>query len=228
MPYSPAHRQQVRQRIIDSARRLFNRHGFDGVSIDGIMAGAQLTHGSFYSYFASKGELYTEVMACFLTDPQWKNTWEGIHIDMNAAALGPQIIRAYLSRQHFEDVENSCPMVALPSDVARSGKSAQQAFETAFKAMVKILEQGSSRNDHAQRTVAQAVAALCVGGMVIARAIADRTLADELRGACMAVALQLGGWDETGSAKQDPTGGPRRRAAQSGPPAHRTVRRAGS
>jgi TetR/AcrR family transcriptional regulator, transcriptional repressor for nem operon len=201
MPYSSAHRQKVRQRIIDSARRLFNRHGFDGVSIDGIMAGAQLTHGSFYSYFGSKGELYTEVLACFLTDPQWKNTWDGIHIDMTAAALGPQIVRAYLSRQHFEDVENSCPMVALPSDVARSGKSAQSAFETAFKAMVRILEQGSSSTDHSHRAMAQSVAAMCVGGMVIARAIADRSLADELRGACMAVALKLGGWDRTAEPK---------------------------
>lgn len=201
MPYSSAHRQKVRQSIIDSARRLFNRHGFDGVSIDGIMAGAHLTHGSFYSYFASKGELYTEVLACFLTDPQWKNTWEGIHIDTTVTALGPQIIRAYLSRQHFEDVENSCPMVALPSDVARSGKSAQNAFETAFKAMVRILEQGSSNTDHAHRAVAQSVAAMCVGGMVIARAIADRSLADELREACMAVALKLGGWDSSAGSK---------------------------
>jgi hypothetical protein len=31
--------------------------------------------------------------------------------------------------------------------------------------------------------------------MVLARSIADRTLADELRDACMAVALKLGGWD---------------------------------
>ena len=27
------------------------------------------------------------------------------------------VVRAYLSIQHFEDVENSCPMVALPTDV---------------------------------------------------------------------------------------------------------------
>ena len=201
MPYSASHRQRVRENIIGSARRLFNRHGFDNVSIDAIMAGAQLTHGSFYSYFSSKGELYTEVLACFFTDPKWKNTWEGIHFDMTAAALGPQIVRAYLSRQHFEDVENSCPMVALPSDVARSGKSVQSAFEIAFKGMVRILEHGSSNTDHSRRAIAQAVAALCVGGMVIARAIADRALADELRTACMAVALRMGGWEEAAGAR---------------------------
>jgi TetR/AcrR family transcriptional regulator, transcriptional repressor for nem operon len=224
MPYSAAHRQKVRQRIIDSARRLFNRHGFDNVSIDDIMGGVQLTHGSFYSYFRSKGELYSEVLACFFTDPQWKNTWEGVHIDMTAAVMGPQIVRAYLSRQHFEDIENSCPMVALPSDVARSGKSAQNAFETAFKAMVSILEHGSSDTDHSRRDAAQAIAALCVGGMVIARAIADRALADELRGACMTVALKLGGWKDTSESTPATAKPYRGRASQSVPQARRAAR----
>jgi hypothetical protein len=34
--------------------------------------------------------------------------------------------------------------------------------------------------------------------MVIARAIEDRALADELRDASIAVALKLGGWDGSG------------------------------
>jgi hypothetical protein len=118
-------------------------------------------------------------------------------------------------------------MVALPSDVARSGKSAQNAFETAFKAMVSILERGSSNTHHSHRVVAQAVAALCVGGMVIARAIADRALADELRGACMAVALKMGGWDETTGSKSDTTTPYRARSGQSLPQVRRAVRRAG-
>jgi len=201
MPYSAAHRQKVKAKIVDSARRLFNRHGFDNVSINKIMAGAQLTHGSFYSYFESKSDLYAEVLGCFFTKSEWKNCWEGIHIDMAAAAVGPQIVRAYLSRQHFEDVENSCPMIALPSDVARSGKSAQSAFETVFKAMVSVLERGSSGSARPRRAAAQAVAALCIGGMVVARAIAERAFADELREACMAVALKMGGWDQTSAKK---------------------------
>jgi TetR/AcrR family transcriptional regulator, transcriptional repressor for nem operon len=101
------------------------------------MAGTDLTHGVFYSYFGSKSDLYAEVLGCFFTDPDWKNCWEGIEVDLAAAAAGPHIVRAYLSRQHYEDIENSCPMV-LPSDVARSNKKAKRAFETVFKAMVDI------------------------------------------------------------------------------------------
>ena len=46
-----------------------------------------------------------------------------------------------------------------------------------------------------QRT-AQAIAALCVGGMVVARAMNDGTFANQLCNASMAVALRLGGWND--------------------------------
>jgi TetR/AcrR family transcriptional repressor of nem operon len=195
MPYPAGHRDAVRKRVVASARKLFNRHGFDNVSLQQIMSGASLTHGGFYGYFESKGELYAEVLSCFLTDPDWKQCWEGVHVDRSASDAGAQIVKAYLSRQHFEDVENSCPMVALPTDVARSGKTARRAFETVFKAMVSILERSVSQKGRQRRATAQAIAALSVGGMVVARALADRAVADELRDACLAMALQLGGWN---------------------------------
>lgn len=214
MPYPASRRIAVRNKIVHSARRLFNRHGFNNVSISQIMAGAGLTHGGFYSYFSSKSDLYTEVLGCFFTDPNWKSCWEDVEVDLAAVDAGEQVVRAYLSRQHFEDVDNSCPMVALPSDVTRSGKGVRRAFQTVFQAMVRVLERTSSENfrnlskngssssgNGHPRATAQATAALCVGGMVVARAMLDRTLADELRDACMAVALQLGGWDRHVSAK---------------------------
>ncbi len=195
MPYPTGHRAAVKRDIIDSARRLFNRHGFESVSLNQIMAGVGLTHGGFYSYFKSKSDLYAEVLGCFFTDPQWKSCWEGVHVDLSSTDVGSQVVRAYLSRQHFEDVENSCPMVALPTDVARSGVSARRAFETVFKAMVSVLERSLTQNGRQRRATAQSIAALSIGGMVVARTMVDRALADELRAACTAVALNLGGWD---------------------------------
>jgi TetR/AcrR family transcriptional repressor of nem operon len=194
MPYPAGHRATIRKNIVDSARKLFNRHGFEGVSLNQIMAGAGLTHGGFYSYFKSKSDLYAEVLGCFFTDPQWKSCWEGVHVDLSSTDVGPQVVRAYLSRQHFEDVENSCPMIALPTDVARSGVSARRAFETVFKAMVSVLERSLGQNCRRRRTTAQSIAALAIGGMVVARTLVDRSLADQLRTACATVALDLGDW----------------------------------
>jgi TetR/AcrR family transcriptional regulator, transcriptional repressor for nem operon len=198
MPYPAGHRAEVSAKIVQSARRLFNRYGFDNVSIGQIMAGAGLTHGGFYSYFGSKSDLYSEVLGCFFTDPNWKDCWEGVEVDLASADVGPQVVRAYLSRQHFDDVENSCPMAALPSYVTRSGKSAKRAFETVFKAMVRVLERSSNERGRQRHVTAQAVAALCVGGMVVARALDDRRVADDLRSACTRVALRLGGWQKRG------------------------------
>ena len=194
MPYPVGHRVEVKRKIVESARRLFNRHGFDNISVDQIMSGAGLTRGGFYSYFDSKSDLYSEVLGCFFTDPEWKNCWEGVEVDLASAELGPQVVRAYLSRQHFEDVENSCPMVALPTDVSRSDERAKHAFETVFLAMVSVLERSSRENGRARRMTAQATAALCVGGMVVARSINDRELANGLCNAAANAAMALGGW----------------------------------
>jgi AcrR family transcriptional regulator len=210
MPYASGHRAETKSKIIDSARRLFNRRGFENVSVTQIMAGAGLTHGGFYSYFKSKSDLYAEVLDCFFTNPQWEHCWEGVEVDLSKGDVGPQIIEAYLSRQHFEDVENSCPMVALPTDVSRSGISARAAFETVFRAMVSVLERSVVPNGRPRRATAQAAAAMCIGGMIVARTVVDRRVADELRGACTAVALELGGW----TARR---GGPSRGAGRRAP-----------
>jgi TetR/AcrR family transcriptional repressor of nem operon len=205
MSYPAGHRAEVKRRIVLSARSLFNRHGFDSVSLDRIMSGAGLTRGGFYTYFDSKSDLYAEVLGCFFTDPYPESRWEGVEVDLACADAGAQVVRAYLSSAHFEDIENSCPMIALPSDVTRSGDSAKRAFQTVFSAMVGVLERSATDGRHPRRIRAQATAALCVGGMVVARAIADRAEADELRDACMSIALELGGWTANRNLPHQPT-----------------------
>jgi AcrR family transcriptional regulator len=205
MPYPSGHGEQTRRKIVRSARKLFNKAGFDRVSINEVMADAGLTRGAFYSYFDSKSDLYAEVMNCFFTDPEWSSSWEGVHVDLAAKDVGSQIVCAYLSRQHFENIEDSCPMVALPTDIARSGPSAKRAFERVFSGMVSALENGLSPHSVDPRVTAQAIAALCVGGMVIARAMEDRAASDELCEASLLVALKLGGWGKPTMVKRKKT-----------------------
>ncbi|HEY4891450.1 MAG TPA: TetR family transcriptional regulator [Reyranella sp.] len=68
MPYSARHKRETRQRILESARRLFNGKGFAEVSIGEIMEDAGLTHGGFYRHFKDKGELYAEAVWRFLCE----------------------------------------------------------------------------------------------------------------------------------------------------------------
>ena len=63
MPPSRKHHNRIRDLVLQSAGRLFNRHGFNAVSIDDVMAEAGLTRGSFYCYFSSKSDLYAQSVA---------------------------------------------------------------------------------------------------------------------------------------------------------------------
>ena len=85
-------------------------------------------------------------------------------------------------------------MVALPNDVARSDEKVRDAFNGVFKAMVTMLGRDVKSTTRQPEDTALAIAALCVGGMVVARALSDTSLADRLRDAAAEVSLALGGW----------------------------------
>ena len=89
MSYPAEHRRLTKQKIVRSARRLFNRRGFDTVSIDDVMADSGLTRGSFYSYFESKGDLYAEAVTQILNEKQLLSS-DGVSID-------PMLLTARLS-----------------------------------------------------------------------------------------------------------------------------------
>ena len=90
MPYTAEHKQETRTRIIQSARRLFNRNGFADVSIGEIMGDAGLTHGGFYKHFAAKEDLYQAAVLQFICAGQ-PEAWQARHVDPAArgAALAP-------------------------------------------------------------------------------------------------------------------------------------------
>jgi len=52
----------TRQKIINSAHRLFYKRGFNGTSIDDILKDAELNKGSLYHLFRSKKEVLLAVI----------------------------------------------------------------------------------------------------------------------------------------------------------------------
>lgn len=189
MPVRRSKHEKIREKILDSASRLFNRHGFTAVSIDDVMGDAGLTRGSFYTYFSSKTDLYARSVARVVcTKRDASNGHDAARFSAD------QIVRDYLSVRHFEDMEGGCPMIGLPSDISRTDRTVREAFESALRLMIECFEQGAAEPSRPDRKRALAIAALCVGGMVLARSVENRGLADEMREAAMATALLLGNW----------------------------------
>jgi TetR/AcrR family transcriptional repressor of nem operon len=182
MPYSSEHKRKTRVRIVECARILFNRHGFENVSIDMVMAEANLTRGGFYNHFKSKEELFAAAVSSFLMGrgAQWRAA-AGIDPENPAPEMASQMIAGYLSPEHLGDLDGQCPMIALPSDVARSNPEVRTAYQELLTAMVGLFETSLEEQDADARQSALVLAALCVGGMVLARTLPDSALAEEVR-----------------------------------------------
>jgi AcrR family transcriptional regulator len=60
MRYRPGHKSRTRERILATARKLFETRGFAEISIEDVMRACGLTRGGFYAHFSSKAELYRE------------------------------------------------------------------------------------------------------------------------------------------------------------------------
>lgn len=177
MPYSRQHKRETRARIIESAHRLFNRRGFAAVSIDDIMADAGLTRGGFYNHFKAKEDLYAEMLIAYAVRRGQDNN--------DLPQCGPDMARAminrYVSKPHLENVDGHCPLMALPSDVSRAGTAARAAYRDVLESMISLFERGLEPKDglnaHQQGI---ALAATCVGAMVLARTIDDPDLANDI------------------------------------------------
>jgi TetR/AcrR family transcriptional regulator, transcriptional repressor for nem operon len=177
MPYSATHKLQTRQRILESARRLFNSKGFDAVSIGEIMENAGLTHGGFYRHFKDKDELYAEAVRWFLCEEApkpWRRPRRNGH-----KPRAERIVDSYFSLDHFDDSESCCPLIGLPSDVARSGDGVKTAYQDVMEKLLVLLQADMAGPRARERALA--VVALCVGGLVAARGVANPGLARDLR-----------------------------------------------
>ena len=178
MPYTARHKRDTRQRILESARRLFNSKGFAEVSIGEIMANAGMTHGGFYRHFNDKSELYAEAVQWFLCEEAPK-PWRRPRRGATGKSRARRIVDAYFSLDHFDDREGCCPLIGLPSDVARSGDAVKAAYQDVLEKLLGLLQADLAGPDARERALS--LVALCVGGMVVARSVEDPALAHDLR-----------------------------------------------
>jgi AcrR family transcriptional regulator len=196
MPYTPEHKQRTREKIVMSARALFNRRGFEQVSIDDVMKGAGLTRGGFYKHFASKDELYAAAVQSFTAcNPFRKRVAETPTVRRTPRDLARLLIRVYLSDEVLADPDEHCPLVALPSDVARAGLQPRSAYTNLVENMARVFQAALPEGTRDARQRALRIVSLCVGGMVLARTTDQPRLQKDVRDAARAQALAL--LDET-------------------------------
>ena len=136
-----------RQRILRAAARLFREHGLDGVSIDGIMKDAGMTHGGFYGHFASKDELAFAVIA-----EQHRRTMaasSAILAEGRPALESLILLSGSLAHQLLEDPVVQAG-IRLTTDVASADQPIVEPYEDWFAAIEELIRRAIVEGDVAE------------------------------------------------------------------------------
>jgi TetR/AcrR family transcriptional regulator, transcriptional repressor for nem operon len=147
-----------RQRIIDSAIRLFAQRGVDSVGVAEVMGDAGFTHGGFYNHFTSKDDLVLE--ACSTSFLR---------------AVSAMRDRARPQRAHDADF-GACLSAAMLCEPAKGNARLGSVYAKGVGEFLDVLAQQYGDRDRALGALSS-----FVGARVIARAVeaADPDLAEQ-------------------------------------------------
>jgi len=155
------------ERIVKEASRLFRERGFEDVTVSEVMKAAGLTHGAFYAHFGSKEEL-EEATVAYGQDVSAGRARSDGPTKKGRRAYADR----YLSSRHRDNPGDGCTMAALGQEVARSTPKIKAAFERGLEEILSA--HGGDRKEAMFQTAA------LLGGVVLARAVQDPQLSDEI------------------------------------------------
>lgn len=189
MPYTAAHKMRTRERVLDSARRLFTRTGYENVTIDDVMTHAGLTHGGFYNHFSNKADLFAAAVETYTVATPWEGA-DADSADQSAGSLARWLIEFYLSDDMLRDIEIKCPLYGLPNDISRAGSAPRDAYTRLIQRTAQVFKTAlKPRQDATAR--AEAILSLCVGAMLLASTTDQPSLSRSLRSSAKRQALAL-------------------------------------
>ncbi|TGN50447.1 TetR/AcrR family transcriptional regulator [Paracoccus liaowanqingii] len=166
-----------RQSVINVASQLFRQHGFDGIGLKDLMAGAGLTQGAFYKQFASKNDLavHASARAMQASLERWSDAASGNPEHPLAA-----VVAFYLSKGHRDELQDGCPIVALSADAARQGPEVKASFEKGIGDLLELVQSWMTPHDDLEaRARAMAAMSTMVGAVLLSRSVNDPIMADQ-------------------------------------------------
>ncbi len=168
-----------RRRILDVASRLFKDKGFEAVSVAEVMKAAGMTHGGFYGHFTSKDDLVAQTLA------------HALAADSYGDGEFSDFVRSYLAPRHRDNPGNGCPTAGLAAAIRHQTPPAKAAMTEGLRAQIARIEKALPVQDpvDGRRTAIGSWAAM-VGAVILARAVDDPELSDE-------VLVQTRAWIDT-------------------------------
>jgi TetR/AcrR family transcriptional regulator, transcriptional repressor for nem operon len=162
-----------RERILKAASRLMRERGISGVGVDALTEAAGMTHGSLYSQFGSKERLAREALAYAIACKEQ---------ELPKKFALRDYVSEYLSAVHRDAPGSGCPFAALCCEMPRQSRGVRERFTAGLRGMVgQLSDRMSSEKKPRQRDEeALATVASLIGAVVLARAVSDHKLSNDI------------------------------------------------
>ena len=136
----PRKRQTTKQRIVKAAWNLFYKKGYDGTTVEDIIAASKTSKGTFYHYFKGKEALLNSLSDLF--DEKYEDLIS--EIDQKMSAYDKLL---YLNRELFYMIATSVDIKLLASLyssqlITNDHKSLSDSGRFYFKLLNEILSDG--------------------------------------------------------------------------------------
>ena len=178
MKVSREQAQLNRERVVETAAKLFRERGFEGVGLADLMKSAGLTHGGFYGQFSSKESLMIE--ACERAMQELDEEWNDL-LDSKPEKPLSSIVSMYVSPGHRDNPGAGCVVASLSTDAYRQSTPVRSAVTRAIKTFVgRLVAVMPGRTSKMRRRQSLASFAAMVGAVVLARTVTDESLSDEI------------------------------------------------
>ena len=176
-----ASREVMAQRhddIISQTAKMLRQRGIGGTSLADLMAAAGLTHGGFYKHFASKDVLVAEATERIFAEINAR--FEARVHSQGAKAALKAYVTEYLMMSHVRRPELGCPIPSFGPDVGREDEVIRATFTDGMKTTLSLVSDGLSCPQSERRGKAIELLSLLTGAVLMARAIDDAKLVNEI------------------------------------------------
>ncbi len=171
---------ETRERIIQLAAPIFNKHGYEGTALSDLMGATGLEKGGIYRHFASKEELAAEAFD-FAWTTAVRVRSEGVEATGNAVDRLKRMI------ENFVDIRTGlvpggCPLLNTAIDADDGNvvlrERVRKALDSWLERLAAIVKQGIKRGEIRKAVDAGEIAALIVsnleGALMVSRLSRNR------------------------------------------------------
>lgn len=159
---------QTRERIVETAARLYREHGINGIGVADLMKEAGLTHGGFYKHFESKEALIAEACSIALETTRTELLRKTELVSDEEAIT--TLVHTYLSRAHSEHPGQGCAIAALGAEAARGEAASKEVMAQGVDQLLVIIGKQLQRSGAKDDTAtAHGVLSSLIGGLLLSR-----------------------------------------------------------